>query len=106
MQQSSELKDKIQEIYQSDLDWWLRIEDYIWNIWYVLSHREDILRWWNVTPEYILLLEKEYKQVVSIILELSTQDIIDKLNDNKPSKAWTNSNIESIKEAFWINNTI
>ena len=45
-------------------------------------------------------LKLEYKKIVDVILLLPVQDILLKLDDNKPSENWTNSNIESLKRAF------
>ena len=100
MQQSPELKDKIIEIYDHDFEWWSRIEDYLWNTWYVLVHKEYVLKSWKTTQEEMDALELEYKKIVDVILLLPVQDILLKLDDNKPSENWTNSNIESLKKAF------
>lgn len=102
MQKSPQLKQKIKEIYEHDFGWWSRIEDYFWNTWYVLVHKEDILKSWKITQEEIDALELEYKKMVEAVLLLSVQDILLKLDDNKPSENWTNSNIESLKRAFNI----
>ncbi len=40
--------------------------------------------------------------MVEVVLNLSTQDIVDKLNRNKPEWFWTNPNIDSLKKAFNI----
>jgi len=103
MEKSIELKEKIQQIYQFDLSSWSRLEDYLWNTFYVLSQREFLLWWWKISIEDILILENEYKKIVEIILNSPIQNLVDKLNSNKPSENWKNPNIESIKIAFWIN---
>jgi len=100
MQQSPELKDKIREVYEQDFESWSRIDDYLWNTWYVLLYKESILKWWKATQEEMEALELEYKKMVEVVLGLSTQEIIDKLEKNKPSWTWTNPNIDSIKKAF------
>ena len=100
MQKSPELKDKISKLYEIDTIWWNRIEDYLWNIWYVLSNGKRIIDSWIIKEEEFLLLEEEYKKMVEVILLLPIQDILLKLDENKPSENWTNANIEALKKAF------
>jgi len=99
MQKSPELRQKINEVSKNNQESWDRLEDYFWNTWFVLGSKEFMLSSW--TPqEKIDLLELEYKKMVEIVLGLSTQEIINKLEKNKPSWTWTNPNIDSIKKAF------
>jgi len=100
MQKSPELKEKISKLYEIDTIWWNRIEDYLWNIWYVLANSQRMLDSWIIKQEEVSLMEEEYKKMVDIILLLPIQDIILKLEDNKPSENWTNANIEALKKAF------
>ena len=100
MQQSPELKEKISKLYELDTISWNRIEDYLWNIWYVLTNSQRMVDSWIIKQEEVSLMEEEYKKMVDVILLLSTQDIILKLDDHKPSENWTNANIEALKKAF------
>jgi len=100
MQQSPQLKSKIREIYEHNFESWSRLDDYLWNTGYVLVHKEHILKSWKTTQEEMDALELEYKKMVEVVLWLPVQDILLRLDDNKPSETWTNSNIESLKRAF------
>lgn len=101
MQKSPELKQKINEVSKINQESWDRLEDYFWNTGFVLWSKDYMLSSWT-TQEEVDALEIEYKKMVEIILNLSTLNIIDRLEKNKPSWTWTNPNIDSLKRAFNI----
>ncbi|NVP17158.1 hypothetical protein HUU51_00350 [Candidatus Gracilibacteria bacterium] len=101
MQKSPELKQKINEVSKINQESGDRLEDYFGNTGFVLGSKDYMLSS-GTTQEEVDALEIEYKKMVEIVLNLSTLNIIDRLEKNKPSGTGTNPNIDSLKRAFNI----